>query len=140
MFFPAKFAPVFPTIEWNETVDQFFGRDRLYSNESFPITEQWVEQDENKKTLIIRLALAGYKKELLSVNIIGNRLIITADKADHPNKTLKSKIACRAFKNEFIDTENVWNLEQSDVNFIDGMLTLSIPEKKQDEGKKLLVK
>ena len=106
-------------------LDGFDYDNHSWSLRGFPRGDIYQEEDKT----IIELALAGYKKEQLSVKVDGSKLIVSADKCekDGDSRTL----ARRAFTQEFF-LNKTFDLEQTSVSFIDGLLQITVPKVKAE--------
>ena len=123
--------------------DQVFKSPRFSFDDSFPPINLYVNQDD--KACTYELALTGYKKDWLSVEIDGNVLKISAEvpeeKEDETKKYLKRRIKAQTFKKAYKIPEG-YDTERAEVTYEDGLLTVFIPvkEKPQETSKKLLIK
>jgi len=86
----------------------------------------------SEETFQIELALAGYSRDDLTVELEDGLLVISGEKEDSDVEYLHKGISTKKFKRTFRLNENV---EVADANFVDGMLVVSlnvvIPEGKQ---------
>lgn len=96
--------------------------DRLTTNQkdNFPPYNLYQRDGE----LTLELALAGYKKENVSVTVEGDKLTISGDanKVDEENPLIKG-IARRSFRRQFILHEGH---EVKDATMADGLLTVTV--------------
>jgi len=86
----------------------------------------------SEETFQIELALAGYSRDDLTVELQDGLLVISGEKEDSDVEYLHKGISTKKFKRSFRLNENV---EVKDANFEDGMLVVSlnivVPEGKQ---------
>ena len=87
---------------------------------------------QSEESYLIELALAGYSKEDLKVELEDGLLVISGEKADDDVEYLHKGISTKKFRRTFRLNENV---EVKDANFVDGLLTIElahiVPEEKQ---------
>ena len=100
--------------------------DNLWVDQEYPKSEQY---EDDKGNLVMRVALAGYPKKNISIEYADNILHIKAAKIEDEHKSLC--IAKRAFTKEFVDSKGMWDYSKMKVTYIDGLLTLVIPRKKE---------
>lgn len=142
-FYSYETVPTAPLIG-NNIFDNFTGKNPSYtiswSNQSLcsdkehPLSEQYEDEDGS---LVMRIALAGYPKENISVDFADNILIVKADKVEDEHKSLS--IAKRACTKEFIDSKGVWDFNETKAVYKDGLLTLRIPKKKEKRPVKVSI-
>jgi len=123
--------------------DQVFKSPRFSFDDSFPPINLYVNQDSNACTY--ELALTGYKKDWLSVEIDGTTLKISAEvpevKEDDSKIYKKHRIQAQSFKKLYKIPEG-YDTEKAEVTYEDGLLTIFIPVKEvqKETTKKLLIK
>ena len=123
--------------------DQVFKSPRFSFDDSFPPINLYVNQDSNACTY--ELALTGYKKDWLSVEIDGTTLKISAEvpeeKEDDSKIYKKHRIQAQSFKKLYKIPEG-YDTEKAEVTYEDGLLTVFIPvkEKPAETTKKLTIK
>jgi HSP20 family molecular chaperone IbpA len=132
------FSPVWPYQELSRIEDLFYDLDKtgLFSS-GFPKWEQFINDKDNEKVLVIQFILAGYPKDKLSVEVFGDKIVISAKKIDDGDC---GRFARRAFKKEFHDTHGCWDFDKSTSTYIDGILKLEIPQREAKKGKLLEIK
>jgi HSP20 family molecular chaperone IbpA len=106
----------------------------LCSDKEHPISEQY---EDEKGNLVMRIALAGYPKDNISVTYADNILIVEASKVEDEHKSLS--IAKRACKKEFTDSKGLWSYENLKAVYKDGLLTLKVPRKKEKTLVKVVI-
>lgn len=130
-----------------EEFGRFFGGLDTYNAEtqslslrSFPRGDVYVDKEGNR---VIELALAGFSKDQLSVVVKDDQLTISADKCkpDDDDCCKSRTLARRAFKQTFSNFSKEYDLEQSEVSYVDGLLKIVVPKLEEEkEEKKLLIK
>lgn len=116
---------------------------RFNFEDAFPPINLFMNQSENG--LFYEIALVGYKKEWLSVEIEGDVLKISADvpeeKEDDGKKYLKRRIKASSFKKSYKISEG-FDTNKAEVTYEDGLLSIYIPVKEEVEttAKKLQIK
>ena len=75
----------------------------------------------SEETFQIELALAGYSRDDLTVELEDGLLVISGEKEDSDVEYLHKGISTKKFKRTFRLNENV---EVADANFVDGMLVV----------------
>jgi molecular chaperone IbpA len=87
---------------------------------------------QSDQDYLIELALAGYSKDDLAVELEEGLLIISGGKEDDDVEYLHKGISTKKFRRTFRLNENV---EVKDANFVDGLLSIqlahNVPEEKQ---------
>ena len=90
---------------------------------SFPITDLYCDKEGNQ---IIEMALAGYNKDLIKIEVRSNQMTISAT----GSKTNRdSNIARRSFLKTFIDYNGEMNLSGAKASFEQGLLKVIIAPK-----------
>lgn len=125
-----SFGP-YPLISWKEFDNFFedFGTSKVWTcSEGFPKIDQYEDKSGN---LVIKMPLAGYGKDKLSVKYDDNTITIKADKIE--GECTGGCIAQRAFTKQLVDSVGIWDLSKSKCSYKDGLLVLTIPKKKEKE-------
>ena len=106
------------------------------STDGYPLTDLYKDDDDNQ---IIEMALAGFDKKDISIEIKENTIIIShsvgtawRDK-DRPQR----RIARRSFTKKFVDYDNQLDLAGSKAEFENGLLKVTIP--RQAEAKTITI-
>lgn len=89
----------------------------------------------------IELALAGYKKENLSIEVDGKYIIVAAKESEEKDsrKYHNHRIKKSAFRRVYAVPTSEYNLEELKASFEDGILTIFVPLQNQKiEQKKLI--
>lgn len=126
--------------------DEVFKNSRFSFEDSFPPINLYVTN--NDKACYYELALTGYKRDWLSVEIDGSVLKITADVPEEKpeekgNEKLykKRRIRAKSFE-KFYKIPDGYDTEKAEVSYEDGLLSIFIPvkEKPAETTKKLTIK
>lgn len=122
--------------------DELFNSDRLDFSQVFPPMNIFYQADN--KAVHIEMALAGYKKDELSIEIEDNKVVISGapkEEAELEGKYFKQKIRKQEFKRSY-EIPNNYDLEKAEVTYEDGILSIVVPakEKQLPEKKVLMIK
>ena len=96
---------------------------KIPKRKSFPITDVYRDEKDNQ---IIEMALAGYNKDLIKIDVRSNQISISAVGVESKRE---SNIAKRGFLKTFIDYNNEMDLANATASFIDGILKIVIAPK-----------
>ncbi len=126
------FSPVFHSL-WN---DVFEGGRELKKSNAYNFSAPKVNIVEDAKSFRIELAAPGLNKEDFKLNVEKDILWIKASKEDQVEKTegkyTKREFSYGVFERRFVLPENV-NTEGIEANYIDGILTVSLPKLEEDK-------
>ncbi len=119
----------FPSIMGRSVLDQFFDQvfdDSLFrrSTEGYPLTDIY-KTDEGDQ--VIEMALAGFSKEDLNIEVKDNSITITCEKTTEGEVSTR-KIARRSFTKSFVDYNSELNMKNALASFDNGLLKISIPQ------------
>jgi len=122
--------------------DLMWKNPRFSFDDSFPPINLYVNQDD--KACTYELALTGYKKDWLSVELDGNNLKISAnvpEEKEDSKQYIKRRIKAKSFEKTYKIPEG-YDTEKAEVSYEDGLLTLFVPVKTKpaETTKKLLIK
>ena len=112
---------------FDQLFDQFFNDPRPYikrSTEGYPVTDIFQKEDGNQ---VIQMALAGFTKEDLVIEIVDNNIRISCHSANE-GKEANRRIAKRSFSKVFTDYQNKLDLPRAKATFINGLLSVEIPQ------------
>lgn len=119
--------------------DELFNSDRLDFSQVFPPMNIFYQADN--KAVQIEMALAGYKKEELNIEVEENRIVISGKPATEEKKEgqyFKQKIRKGEFTRAY-EIPNTYDLEKAEVTYEDGILSITVPAKEvQLPEKKIL--
>ena len=94
------------------------------STEGYPVTDIYQNELGDQ---VIEMALAGFDKEDLGVEIIDNKITISARSEKPPDMTQR-RIAKRSFTKTFVDYHNQLNMLKANAEFVNGLLRIIIPQ------------
>lgn len=110
-------------------------------NEKFPKYE--IFKDEADKRFLIKILLAGYKKEDINIEIKNNILTISSQKQDDVEEgfisTTPKAIATRQFSTKFTLNSDI-EIEQENVSFENGILKIYLSRKPDTASTKIDIK
>ena len=112
---------------FDQLFDQFFNDPRPYikrSTEGYPVTDIFQKEDGNQ---VIQMALAGFTKEDLVIEIVDNNIRISCHSVNE-GKEDNRRIAKRSFSKVFTDYQNKLDLPRAKATFINGLLSVEIPQ------------
>lgn len=99
----------------------------------FPRAE--IKVDNENEQLIIQLALAGYPKDALTIEVADNVITVKANKIENSDHLF----AGRAFTWSRYDANNIWDFDNSEVKYEDGMLTIKTLKREKLKAKLLKI-
>jgi HSP20 family molecular chaperone IbpA len=126
-----------------DAMDAMFSDSEKYAVPQFPPSEVLKHKDG---TIEISIAVAGYKKEDISISTEENKLVVStisdykAPKLPDEISVISSnRIKRSAFKNSFIVPETKFDFNSITAKFEDGLLTITIPPKEKKEYKQITI-
>ena len=105
-------------------------QDTLYPTEAFPKGDVYLDENDN---LNYRLAVAGFEKSDIKIEIVGNLLKITGHKENKEDDTRRyfvKKIAQRDFRISFPVPEE-YNANLAIATFDNGILNISLKQREE---------
>lgn len=112
--------------------DQFFNDPAPMikrSTDGYPVTDIYKDDEGNQ---VIEMALAGFTKDDISIEIKENTIDISCNRAEEKNSSrYQRKIARRSFTKKFVDYHNKLDLINSKAKFENGLLEIVIPHQKE---------
>lgn len=120
-----------PSIVGRNTLDQFFNQifDDPFtmvkrSTEGYPLTDLYKDEEDNQ---IIEVALAGFSKEDLNIEVKDNSILISCDSSNASGGGNQRRIARRSFSRSFVDYDHQLDMRKSNASFENGLLKIVIP-------------
>ncbi len=114
--------------------DSFFNDIPQYlqkSTQGYPVAD--IYRDEDGST-VLEFALAGFKKEELTVNVEADKRSITvAAKTSGESEDTNRRIARRSFQKTYVNYDNNLDLNSTSANFENGLLTICVPRRPEIE-------
>lgn len=110
--------------------DELMNSSRLSFQDVFPPINVFADEE----SVLLEVALAGYSKDELSVDIDGNKIIIEAkpvEEEEKKGKYFKRRIKKQAFKRAYELPNDVYDVNGTTVEFNNGLLAITIPAKKE---------
>lgn len=98
------------------------------STEGYPVSDIYRDDDNNQ---VIEVALAGFKREDLSIDVKDGHITVSATAADAESKSKPRRIARRSFQKTFVDHSSKLDLTSSQAVFEDGLLRITVPPVKE---------
>jgi molecular chaperone IbpA len=105
------------------------------STSGYPISDLYKDEDGNQ---LIEVALAGFSKEELSVEVKDNTISISSQPTS-PSRD-SSRIARRRFTRTFVDYDYQLNLKAAEVTFENGLLKVVIPPTEDSKATTINIK
>ena len=112
---------------FDQLFDQFFNDPRPYikrSTEGYPVTDIFQNDDGSQ---IIQMALAGFSEDDINIEVQDNNIKISCDSVNQ-SKEANRRIAKRSFSKVFTDYQNKLDLPRAKATFINGLLSVEIPQ------------
>lgn len=110
---------------------EWYDSSSIIRSKGYPIYDQWTKEDG---TVILEFPLAGFKSSDLSVEVDGNNLVISAQKAEKRQDGVQtvSGRSSQSFSKSFSAVKGL-DLENIRASFEDGLLVVEIPPKKVEK-------
>lgn len=105
----------------------------LFINRGFPRGDIYTHDGK----VVIELALAGYKKEGISVRVEEDNLIVSSEKCSDKDRP-RSSLARTSFKKSFHLSKDL-NKEEISASFEDGILKVIIPKKEPEKSENRVI-
>jgi len=114
---------------FDQLFEQFFQDPRPLvkrTTDGYPLTDVYRDQEENQ---IIEMALAGFSKEDLEIEVKENKISISHQAEPWKGEDRPARrIARRSFTKTFVDYDNSLDLSKTQASFENGLLTIVIPQ------------
>jgi len=99
------------------------------STQGYPVVD--IYHNEEGET-VLEFALAGFKKEELTVDVKPTDQTITVSAQTETDESTKNRrIARRNFTKTYVNYDNNLDLKGSNASFENGLLTITVPQKAQ---------
>lgn len=115
----------------NEVFDNFFNDFPTHlkaSTQGYPVAD--IYRDDDGST-VLEFALAGFKKKELAIDIQPDKRSITITGKANEEKTKRQRIARRNFTRTYVNYDNNLDLSSAKASFVDGLLTVRVPQRPQ---------
>jgi len=119
--------------------DELFNSERLDFTQVFPPMNVFYQADN--QAVQIEMALAGYKKDELNIEVEENKIVISGKPAEEEKKEgryFKQKIRKQEFQRAY-EIPNTYDLEKAEVTYEDGILSITVPAKEEVASTKKLL-
>ena len=133
-----------PAIMGRKVFDQIFDqfvtdpkRAIKSSTGGYPVTDIYTNDNNDQ---VIEMALAGFKKSDLTIDIKENTITISSDSDANTKDNLRRRIAKRSFKKTFVDYHNQLDFVKTEAEFIDGLLSITIPRIEEKKPLRINIK
>jgi len=126
---------LFPT--FSSFIDNFFSRDLMdWNNSNFSSTNSTIPAvniKENDASFIIEVAAPGMMKENFTVNLDGDRLVISFERKDEKDLSetnySRREFSYQSFQRSFTIPEGSVDGEKIFAKYADGVLVVTLPKK-----------
>ena len=114
----------------DDVFDSFFvdfPRHLKQTTQGYPVADIFRDDDGNT---VLEFALAGFKKEELSIDILPDKQSITvAANSDIDEGDNSRRIARRSFTKTYVNYDNNLDLSNTEAAYADGLLTITVPQR-----------
>jgi len=114
----------------DDVFDSFFvdfPRHLKQTTQGYPVAD--IFRDDNGNT-VLEFALAGFKKEELTIDIRPDKRSITvAANSDIEDGDNSRRIARRSFTKTYVNYDNNLDLSATEAAYADGLLTVTVPQR-----------
>jgi HSP20 family molecular chaperone IbpA len=117
-----------------------FESHEVYHAPNFPPVNIYIS--EESKDLTFDFALAGYKKEDISINFNGDKMVLTLKGLEAKRdglKLLKKGLKVSDVESVFTVPASKYDTEYSVAKMEDGILTINIPAKDEIKSKRIII-
>ena len=125
---------------FDQIFDQFFEDPKRLikrSTDGYPVTDIYTNDNHDQ---VIEMALAGFKKGDLSIDVKDNTITISCDTSKEEKQQSRRRIAKRSFKKTFVDYHNQLDFSKTEAEFIDGLLSVTIPRVEEKKPTTIKIK
>ena len=129
-----RLFPTFPSF-----IDNFFSRDLMdWNNSNFSSTNSTIPAvniKEKGESFIIEVATPGMSKENFTVNLDGDRLLISSERKDekeeHETNYSRREFSYQSFQRSFTIPVGTVDGEKISAKYTDGILLVTLPKKEE---------
>jgi HSP20 family protein len=133
-----RLFPTFPSF-----IDNFFSRDLMdWNNSNFSSTNSTIPAvniKENDESFIIEVAAPGMTKENFTVNLDGNRLLISSEKNETKDENdtnfSRREFSYQSFQRSFALPEGSVDGDKIFAKYTDGILFVTLPKREEIKPK-----
>jgi len=124
----------------DDVFDSFFvdfPRHLKQTTQGYPVADIFRDDDGNT---VLEFALAGFKKEELSIDIRPDKRSITvAANSDIEEGDNARRIARRSFTKTYVNYDNNLDLSGTEATYADGLLTVIVPQRAEAQPVQILI-
>lgn len=102
------------------------------TTQGYPVTD--IYDDEDGST-VLEFALAGFKREDLSVSVQSEKRTVTISATAGGSGNDDRRIARRSFTKSYVNYDNSLNFAAVTAKFEDGLLTVKMPRRQEEKPK-----
>ena len=102
----------------------------------YPVTDIYTDEEGNST---IELALAGFTKEQLNIEVKDRGITIHAEAGNGNDDATSRRIARRSFSKTFYDYNNKLDLERITATFENGLLVVKVPPVLEAQPQKIKI-
>jgi len=133
-----RLFPTFPSF-----IDNFFSRDLMdWNNSNFSNTDSTIPAvniKEKNDSFLIEVAAPGLSKENFTVNLDGDRLLITSEKKEekdeHETNYSRREFSYQSFQRSFTIPRETVDGDKISAKYNDGILMIILPKKEEVKPK-----
>ena len=133
-----RLFPTFPSL-----VDNFFSRDLMdWNNLNFSSTNSTIPAvniRENEETYLIEVAAPGMNKENFTVNLNGDRLLISSEMKNEKHESdenySRREFSYQSFQRSFTIPQSSVDGEKISAKYADGILLITLPKREEIKPK-----
>ena len=107
------------------------------STDGYPVTDIYTNDNLDQ---VIEMALAGFKKSELCIDVKDNTITISCDASKEEKRQNTRRIAKRSFQKTFVDYHNQLDFSKTEAEFIDGLLSVKIPKVEEKKTTSITIK
>lgn len=114
-------------------MDSFFNESFKQMNSSFDLRPFWLDVKETNSAIIVRAEMPGFNRDQIQLEILGNRLRITAEDTtivnmnDDPKKLQTNKQSVKRME-RYVTLPFEIPEKETKATYTDGLLTVEIPK------------
>lgn len=99
------------------------------TTQGYPVADMY----NTEAGTVLEFALAGFAKDDLSINVQPDKSSITvrADSSSEEGEQDERRIARRSFQKTYVNYDNNLSLANASAEFVNGLLTITIPRKEE---------
>jgi len=111
---------------FNELFSVDFPRHLQASTQGYPVADIYTDDDGST---VLEFALAGFKREELSIDVKPSKRSITVTGAVEGDNEKRQRIARRNFTRKYVNYDDNLDLTNAEALFENGLLTVRVPQR-----------